>query len=167
MKRKLHIYLASTLAFVAILVSGCDRASKPNDTKTQWVDPNQLQPGPIRHESLTGEQMSRIQRLQRVFSEVDPSPIEKWMEDFKRDQNPDRELSVWEGIAAAYEKFTASRTLTLDAKKEVFQVTLLRSSAPEEDALKHLKLKILTEQDARDIMRLFSTRPAPLRVGSP
>jgi hypothetical protein len=73
--------------------------------------------------------------------------------------NPERELSLWESMATAYETFTTSRTLTLAAKKEVFGVVLLRSGAPEEEVLKHLKLKVLTEKDARDIMRLFSTQP--------
>lgn len=165
MKPKLDIYLVVVL--VAFLVTGCDRGSTSGDAKTQWIDPSKLEPGPIRHASLTEEQIARVQRVQKVFSEVDPSPIEKWVEDFRRDANPERELSLWESMATAYETFTTSRTLTLAARKEVFGVVLLRSGAPEEEVLKHLKLKVLTEKDARDIMRLFSTRPAPVTVVSP
>ena len=167
MKPKLDLYLVSTVVLFALLVTGCDRGSTSDDARTQWVDPNKLKPGPIRHASLTEEQMARVQRVQKVFSEVDPSPIEKWAEDFRRDLDPERELSLWESMATAYETFTASRTLTFAARKEVFAVVLLRSGAPEEEVLKHAKLKVLTEKDARDIMRLFSTRPAPVRVVSP
>ncbi len=167
MKLKLEIYLVSTMVLVALLFAGCDRGSKSGDARTQWIDPNKLKPGPIRHASLTEEQMARVQRVQKVFSEVDPSPIEKWVEDFRRDLNPERELGLWESMATAYETFTTSKTLALDGKKEVFQVVLLRSGAPEEDVLKHLKLKILTEKDARDIMRLFSAQPTPVTVVSP
>jgi hypothetical protein len=167
MKGKLDLYLVSTVVLFALLVTGCDRGSTSGDARTQWVDPNKLKPGPIRHASLTEEQMARVQRVQKVFSEVDPSPIEKWAEDFRRDLDPERELSLWESMATAYETFTASRTLTFAAKKEVFAVVLLRSGAPEEEVLKHAKLKVLTEKDARDIMRLFSTRPTPVRVVSP
>ena len=165
MKPKLDIYLVVVL--VALLVTGCDRGSTSGDGKTQWIDPKKLEPGPIRHAGLTDEQMARVQRVQKVFSEVDPSPIEKWVEDFRRDLNPERELSHWESMATAYETFTTSRALTLAAKKEVFGVVLLRSGAPEEEVLKHVKLKILTEKDARDIMRLFSTQPTPVTVVSP
>lgn len=167
MKHKLDIHLVSTVVLIALLVTGCDRGSTSGDAKTQWIDPSKLEPGPIRHASLTEGQMARVQRVQKVFSEVDPSPIEKWVEDFRRDANPERELSLWESMATAYETFTTSRTLALAAKKEVFGVVLLRSGAPEEEVLKHLKLKILTEKDARDIMRLFSARPTPVTVVSP
>lgn len=167
MKPKLEIYLVSTVVLVALLVTGCDRGSTSGDARTQWIDPKKLEPGPIRHASLTEEQMARVQRVQKVFSEVDPSPIEKWAEDFRRDSNPERELSLWESMASAYETFTTARTLTLAAKKEVFGVVLLRSGAPEEEVLKHVNLKILTEKDARDIMRLFSTQPTPVTVVSP
>ena len=165
MKPKLDIYLVVVL--VALLVTGCDRGGTSGDAKTQWLNANKLKPGPIRHASLTEDQMARVQRVQKVFSEVDPSPVEKWVEDFRRDVNPERELSLWESMATAYETFTASRTLTLDGKQEVFTVVLLRSGAPEEEVLKHLNLKVLTEKDARNIMRLFSAQPAPVTVVSP
>jgi hypothetical protein len=108
--------------------------------------------------------MNRVRRLQKAFSKADPSPLEKWVEDFKRDANPDNELKVWEAMATAYETFTASRNLTVDAKKEVFQVVLLRSGAPEEEVLQNLKLKALTDKDAREIMALFVDKPKPIQV---
>lgn len=111
--------------------------------------------------------MERIKKLQQAFSEVDPTPIEKWVDDFKRDLNPDRELSVWEGMATAYTAFTKGKTLSADAKKDVFQVVLLRSGAPETEVLKNLSLKVLAEADAKEIMSRFSTAPAPLKVYSP
>jgi hypothetical protein len=145
------------------LLSSCDRSDNSSDA-TKWVDPNQLKAGPIRHASLTDEQMSRVQRLQQTFREVDPSTVEKWAEDFRRDANPEREMAVWESMATAYETFTASKSLTLDGKEEVYQVVLLRSGAPEDQVLKRLKLKILTEKDARAIMALFATKPQPITI---
>jgi hypothetical protein len=156
--------------FVAALVvsvtlfSGCDRADSPSGPTTQWVDPNKLGTGPIRHATLTEDQISRVAKVQKSFSEVDPSPIEKWLEDFRRDADPERELAIWEEMASAYESFTASNSLSLDGKKEVFQVVLLRSGSPDEEVLKHLELKTLTDKDARAIMALFTTKPAPIRV---
>ena len=67
-------------------------------------------------------------------------------------------------MATAYETFTASRNLTLDAKKEVFQVVLLRSGEPEEQVLQHLKLTALTQKDAREIMALFVEKPKPIEA---
>ena len=167
MMRRPDIRLTVLLAVCLMLLDGCERASPPSESKTQWIDPNKLEAGPIRHSNLTEDQISRVRRVQRVFSEVDPSPIEKWIEDFKRDENPERELAIWEGMASAYAGYTASNSLTLDGKKEVFQVVLMRSGSSDDEVLKRLELKILTEKDVRGIMALFSRKPEPIRVVSP
>lgn len=164
MKRRSHIGLLVTLVLVAISLVGCDRASTSGNAETQWIDPSKLEAGPIQRASLTDAEMARVHRLQKTFSEVDSSSIEKWVDDFKRDLNLERELSIWEGMATAYETYTVSNNLTLDAKKEVFQVVLLRSGAPADEVLKHLELKSLAEKDARDIMALFPDKPQPIRV---
>ena len=163
MNGKLRIGLLVSLVFATITIAGCDRAGTAGDSKTQWIDPSKLEAEPIQRTSLTEAEMARVQRLQKTFSEVDPSPIEKWVDDFKRDLNLERELSIWEGMATAYETYTASNNLTLEAKKEVFQVVLLRSGAPEDEVIKHLELNTLTVNDAKVIMVLFPNRPEPIR----
>jgi hypothetical protein len=159
--------LVAALALCVVLVAGCDRASTSPGGQTQWIDPNKLEAGPIRHANLTDEQISRVRRLQKTFSEVDPSSVEKWTEDFRRDVNPEREMAIWESMATVYETFTATNSLTLAGKKEVYQIVLLRSGAPEGEVLKRLDLKILSEKDARAIMALFTSKPQPIRVFSP
>ena len=102
--------------------------------------------------------------MHQVFHEVDPSSLEGWKEDFQRDSNPDSEIKIWENMAAAYEAFTTSRELSIDAKKDAYQVVMLRSAASEPDVLAHLKLKVLTEADAKEIMAHFSGAPEPIKV---
>jgi len=106
--------------------------------------------------------MNRARRLQKVFSEIDPSSLEKWVDDFKRDADPDSELKTWEQIAAAYEAYSASKNLPLAAKRDVYAVLLMRSQAPAEEVLKHMRLNVLTENDAREIMALYNDEPKPL-----
>lgn len=108
--------------------------------------------------------MKRVRQLQRTFREVDSSPIEKWVDDFKRDVDPEKELRIWESMATAFEAFTGTRNSTIEMKREVFQVVLMRSGSAEDDVLKRLKLKILTKEDAREIMAHFSTDPTPITV---
>ena len=161
---KINLGLAAIALSIAMLCAGCGQSEPHKQSQTEWIEPSKLQPGPIQHASLTEEQMSRVRRLQRTFSEADPSPLEKWVDDFKRDANPENELTIWEAMAKAYESFTANRNLTLAGKKEVFQVVLLRSGAREDDVLQHIKLKVLTEKDAREIMALFVEQPKPVTV---
>jgi hypothetical protein len=159
-----HVFVIICASF---LMTGCGQSSKSSEPKSEWIDPSKLTPGPIRHESLTDEQLARVTRVQKVFHEVDSSPLEKWVDDFRRDVNPDNEIKIYENMATAYEAFTASKTLSIDAKKDAYQVVLLRSAASEKDVLAHLKLKVLTEQDAREIMSHFSGPPEPIQVTKP
>ena len=140
------IWIVAGVAGLIVAMSSRDGIKEPNTR--EWVDPAQLKAGPIRHEALKEKQLERVTYLQSVFREVDPTPLEKWIEDFRRDENPDRDLSI-------------------AAKKEVYGVVLMRSGAPDAEVLKHLNLKKLTLQDAKEIMALFSTEPAPIRVVKP
>jgi hypothetical protein len=156
---KMKYPIAIFLTLVA-LTSGC----KPKTDSTQWIDPNKISQGPVIHERLSDTQIDRITRLQKVFSEVDPTPLAKWISDFSRDQNPDREIKIWEDMAAPFERFISKRELTAQAKKEAFQIVLMRSGASEEETLKSLKIKELTEADAKEILAGYSVEPAPIRV---
>jgi hypothetical protein len=119
------------------------------------VNANQLKPGPIRHEKLSDLQIQRIKKIRGAFAEVDKRSFDKWVDDFRRDADPDLEIAVWERMATAYSRYVSGKNLSLETKLDVFQVVLVRSSAPAEEVLKNLTLKVLTEEDAKEIMKGF------------
>ena len=144
----------------AFLMTGCAKAPDPTvpgaqkpTGQVQWVDPKTIQPGPIRHEALNENQLARIRALHITFAEVDPNPLEKWVDNFKRDADPDRELEVWERMARAYRRYCETRPLSPEAKRDVFRVVLLRSTAPEQEVLEKVKLKTLSRDEAAEIMK--------------
>ena len=152
-------HFTTGLVVLAIaLCTSCDRQSptSADSQKVQWVDPATLKPGPIRHERLSDEQMQRIAAVQKVFAEVDSNPLEKWVEDFKRDMNPDREIAIWETMAAAYSKVNSPKTFSLPQRKELFGVMLTGSGASEDETIKHLKPKVLSEAEARSALRTLA-----------
>jgi hypothetical protein len=121
--------------------------------RTEWVDVNKLEAGPIRREKLTSEQLERVRFLQKTFAEVDQRPLEEWIDGFLRETNIGREMALCELMAKAYSRYTQSHELTLEGKTEVFRVVLLRTMASEDEVLAHLDLKILTKEDALAVMR--------------
>jgi hypothetical protein len=147
-----------TFAFCFVAVS-CDRAPKGQRVdngggeRVEWVDPTTVRPGPIRHDVLTDEQMARIHTLQATFAEVEGQTVAQWVDDFRRDMDPDRELRIWERMAGAYRAFCAGRSLSSEAKRDVFRVLLLRSGAPERDVLERVQLKELSREDAVAVMK--------------
>jgi hypothetical protein len=156
-------FLIALMACSASLLA-CKEGDQPSQ-KT-WIDPAHLQPGPVQHQRLTDVQVERIKTLQHTFREVDPTPLEKWVEDFKRDVDPEREIRIYEGMATAYGAYCAGRTLTLAAKKDVYQVVILRSGAPDVEVLPRLKLSTLSLDDAKDILKLYPMAPAPVTVST-
>ncbi len=138
--------------------------TKPGSSQIEWVAPAKLKPGPVRRDQLSVEQLERIKKLQQTFSEVDPTSLDKWVDDFKRDADPDREIRIYDGMAEAYSGYCAGKSLTREARQDVFQVVLLRSGAPDAEVLSRLTLVKLSLDDARAILKLYRASPAPITV---
>ena len=49
--------------------------------------------------------MSRLNLIRHAFSDVLPDSLAQILEQFRRDAYPERELSVWEAMAAVYQDF--------------------------------------------------------------
>ncbi len=142
---------------------GCRKSPKENSQSIK-VEPEKLVPGPIVHEELTEIQKSRITAVQKAFSEVDPTPLGKWMEDFQRDRDPDREIEIWEAMAEPFTAFTSQSGITLDMKKEAFSLLLSRSGSPSTETLKSFDLTALSPQQAQDLLDGFMLDPKPITV---
>lgn len=156
--KPLHILV---LALSAVS-SSCERAPQGQSAaKTaagedvKWVDPKTIQPGTIKRDSLSDEQMTRIRALQAVFIEADGQSVEQWVDSFKRDADPDKELRVWERMAKAYRAYCEGKQLSAEAKKDVYRIVLLRSMASEQDVLERIKLNELSRHDAITVMKGF------------
>jgi hypothetical protein len=137
------------------------QASRP---QVEWLDPAKLEPGPIVHATLKDSQVERIKTLQRTFADVDPTPVEKWVEDFQRDQHPEREIRIYEAMANAYRGYCEGRTLSPRARKDVYSVVLMRSGAPASMVLARVKLEELSQADAQEILKLYTDPPLPITV---
>ena len=132
--------------------------------RIEQVAPSKLRPGPIRHDELPADLVARITKLHDTFQDVDPTPLAKWLDDFKRDEHPDREVEIYEAMARAYTEYCRGRTLTEDAKREVYGLVIARSAAPEDEVLKSVTLKHLSIEDARGLLELYDRPPAPITV---
>lgn len=150
-----------TLFILCLATVSCDRApqgppaEKADGGRIEWVDPMTIQPGPIRRDALSHEQMARIRALQAVFVEIDKQTVEQWVDNFKRDADPDAELRIWERIAKAYRTYCDGRQLSAVAKKDVYRVALLCSMASQKDVLERIKLDELSRDDAIAVMKDF------------
>lgn len=157
---------------VAVLVGflvncGTQPAGNESPNETQRVPTSSLEPGPIRHDELTAQQIQRLRRIHDALNEVDPSDFGKMVEDFKRDRDPDQEILVWEQIVGAYESYCSTRRLTVAAKRDVLRILLARSNVAEGEALKGLPLNVLTIAEAKTVMSYYKSPAVPIEVEKP
>jgi hypothetical protein len=78
-----------TFIALCLMAASCNRAPEGTAPKkggtegrVEWIDPKTIQPGPVRRDSLTQEQMARIRTLQATFAEVDGQSVEKWVDNW-------------------------------------------------------------------------------------
>jgi hypothetical protein len=141
-------------------------SSKDEKQNIQTMNPNDIQVSEVVRDSLTTEQIDKIKKIQSTFEEVYPVSLEETITNFKRDQNPDSEIDIWIQMADAYEKYlnTKQDKLDLNTKKEVYKLILSRSMMSDEEAIANSKLSILTEKEAKEVLRYYTATPDPIDV---
>src|SRR5688572_14818581 len=135
-------------AFIlSIALIGCIK----NEPKEMAI--GDLELNEIVHDSLTSRQIKDIERIQTVFAEVNSSSLEETIENFKRDQHPDNEISIWLKMADAYEKFTVDKkgSIGMDKKNEAYELLLLRSMMSEVEVIDKYKATSLTSEEVKEI----------------
>ncbi len=116
-----------------------------------------IRPGPVRHLTLPPFLMLRIQHLWEVFGEYQPCDLAGWIEGFQRDLHPEREVAIWEGMARALTEFSKGRTLSPEARKEVYLLLLVSTTATDEGIRDQLqKTQHLNPDDLREVIRVHA-----------
>ena len=148
--KKIALFLS-----LVLLLAACKKDKKPDDTNLPTTEENtpkipseEIELGPLLRDTLSPDLEEKIVFVHGVFEEVNPSSLEKWKNDFKRDANPDKEIKIWIAMANAYEAYLKDKDLSLDEKKEVYEILLVRSVFPVEEALNSLNLLHLDENIA-------------------
>ena len=95
--------------------------------KDFWVDPKPLKASAPRSQ-LTDEQMERIKRIALALQEHDPSPVEKWFENMRRDQQPEAEIQTWEEIVDVYLAELVDRPWAKEDERHLVYGVLLSAS---------------------------------------
>ena len=148
----------------ALLIS-CKEKTKP-DSSVQNTNIENLIPGPIVNESLNEEQLDKIKFIQETFNEVYPVSLEETITNFKRDQNPDNEITVWLNMANTFKPFVLDNLgqEKLEVRKEAFKLILMRSMMPEKEAIISSDLKLLSKNEIQEILKNYTLDAKPIKV---
>jgi hypothetical protein len=98
--------------------------------KYKVIEASELKQGPIRHQSLPQSFLTRAFITYEVFGDAIEMTFEQFIDNFLRDQDPERELRVWEHIAGTFVLITReSKTLPRDIFHKLINWSML--STPE------------------------------------
>ena len=103
------------------------------------IDISQLQPSPIRHESLSPKLLEHIQAIYDVVGPYLDTTLERFEISFMRDTNPESEVAVWCSITAAwiaYHEQHLGNEYSLDKDEKNLLAALISISAGVEDVRK-------------------------------
>lgn len=154
-------YLFTITLTTALISCGIRNQEK---SKMKEVAIKDLKLSEVVHDSLTAEQIIEITKIHTAFAEVNSSSLEETITNFKRDQNPDSEIAVWQSMASAYERFTLHKELSAAKKNHAFDVVLLRSMMTEVEVTERMKSSSLTTDELKEILSYYTDAPVPLKV---
>ena len=91
-----------------------------------------IEPGPIRHQTLPADLIERIRSYKKILGASDSVSIDEAVDGYRRDLNPDKEVAIWERIAQIFQHFTDGHQIADQARRlEVLRALLLISTGAE------------------------------------
>lgn len=151
-------------AFIALLFANAGCGQKKSEGKIEWIGPNEIQMAPIMHDKLSDGQLKRIEAIYSVFDGIDGQTIEKWIEDFRRDLDPNPNILIWENMASTYRDYLSSRNLSQEEKWDVYRVILVRTMVPEDEVLNRIELSALGESEVKEVLKHYKWKAEPITV---
>ncbi|RZB30825.1 MAG: hypothetical protein SRB1_03105 [Desulfobacteraceae bacterium Eth-SRB1] len=94
------------------------------NAETKTVDPKSIKVAPVRHEKLTDNLVGRVRLVRAALIFPYPQTMEFWLDGFKRDMHPHKEIEFWEHAAACYMEYVAINRLSPEQQKAAFSLIL-------------------------------------------
>ncbi len=107
-----------------------------NNSDPEHIDPNDIQSGPIRNDSLPPELLERIRAVHDVIGKYISDSLEQFEISFMRDANPNDEVVIWCSITAAWldyhEKYLDDELLADQEEKKLIAALIAISTCVED-----------------------------------
>lgn len=130
----------------------------------EWRKLSSLRVNLIGTSKLSNEQEDRIKIIKMMLDKIYPQSNKDWTEGFTRDQNPEREIRIWECIAKSLMAVEEVSFASDKVKNEAFSLLLMRSGSPTADVLKRINLEHFTRKSAKQLLDSYELKPKPITV---
>lgn len=141
---------------IALLVFSCTNKTKKQENKTVTIDSNELIHGPIQHQNLSEDQLTKIKSIHKTFEEVYPITLKETITNFKRDLNINQEINLWLRMKEIFENILDKKQYDkVEQRKEVFKIILMSTMMPKNEVKNNIEIKELSINDADYILSEF------------
>lgn len=119
-----------------------------------WALPDQLRPGPIKHDPFSEEVREILRHIQTAFAEHNDLSLDEWEDGFRRDANAEREIAMWSRAADVYLHFASDEPST-DRRHDIYRciVTCLTTGA--DSVWDVFRPKVLGRDESQKIINRF------------
>ena len=150
------------VAIIGAVFLRSSKKSNPNPDKSTNED---LPFHETARQDLTNAQIERIRIIQKALIEVNDTSIEKTIENFRKDMNPEGEIKIWEAIAGTYQHaLSQNPDLTFNQRDEIYKLLLLRSMMPSEEVMGQFNLTALSKSEALKVLDSYNLEHKPILV---
>jgi hypothetical protein len=99
-------------------------------TESQLVKVKELRAAPVQHGNLPDDLLGRIRLIRASLLNVYPHSFQFWLEGFRRDSHPSKNVSDWEHMCAVYHEYIWTTPLTSEQHVAVFKAIVAIASTP-------------------------------------
>ena len=106
------------------------KAVDPETGEEFEVDPEDLdlEKGASKRKKLSDDLVKRVKNFKELLKEVETSPLDETIENFRKDMHPEREIKIWERIAFRYDAYISENEIAdLRKKEDVYRIMLFES----------------------------------------
>ena len=131
--------------------------------KIEMVETNKILFPPPRHERLPLNLISRIRLIRAALLSVEPHSMKHWIDGFRGDTHPSREIRIWEHIAACYIEYCSMSQVSLEQYKTVFDIVVQISLNQDHDSLTK-KAESLPPDALPQLLQLWQNAVPPFDI---
>ena len=101
------------------------------------------------------ELVNIIRDVQHALREVAPASLQRWEDQFRREDRPEEAIEQWVRLSWVYTRIVEELELPIEAKKEIFKVLVSCVAKPRNMVLTGLPLHIITAPLAEKVVATF------------
>ena len=120
--------------------------------------------GKIRHTNLPLSMLVRLRNVRAILEDVFPQKFAEMVDNFRRDLRLEKELFIWEGIAAAFACYRELFSPSKNELRDVFSFLLSASINGIEDTIKDEKYKSLDLSKKYSIVKIWASIGQPVEI---